>query len=167
MQFMVNITNAFVCSFLGLWFSLQKRSSYNHLLLLALFFLAECGKVWRVQTYLLVYGPSLMVPRSRQQGHCSSNTCTNTQKRKFHYTEQLLNESEKQLYLNIRTTLKLHIVILFLSYSPTVRIKCYLKQQERDPLPSVHPPKAWEKKQWKHKRKNIHLLHCYGWPIKK
>lgn len=63
-----------------------------------------------------------------------------TQKWKFHYTEQLLNtESEKHLYINIRTTLKLHIV-LFLSYSPTVRIKCYLNQQEKDPLPSVHFP---------------------------
>ena len=49
-------------------------------------------------------------------------------------------ESEKHLYINIRTTLKLHIIILFLSYSPTVRIKCYLKQQEKDPLSSVHSP---------------------------
>ena len=59
---------------------------------------------------------------------------------KISYTEQLLNkEAEKQLYINIRTMLKLPIVTSFLSYSPTIRIKCYLKQQGKDRLPSVHP----------------------------
>lgn len=105
MQFMVNKANK--NTFLGIYeFLLRplifhfRRSSYRHHLLLALFSLAKCEKVWRVQTYLLVYGPSLMVHLSRQQGHCKfKHMHEHTQKWKFHYTEQLLNEeSERRLH---------------------------------------------------------------------
>lgn len=97
-------------------------------------------------------------------------TVVQTQKWKLLHNSNYSVRNQKSnctYILELPSSYFIFTLLSYLFYPPPVRINGILSYRKKIPSPPTSATEAWEKEQWKPKRKNILSYHCCSWPRKK